>query len=109
VPLLEGKEAARVRQEVKALLQERKSIAGPEELERLTRGVARTLPAAARSPAEAREVLGPPREVLRQVLYRRSVEQWHYDSPLSLCVVLITPKGQPPRVQTVLVPGAGKP
>ena len=95
--------------EVKALLQERKPIAGPEELDLLTRGVARALPAAARSPEELRELLGPPREVLRQVLYRRAVEQWHYDSPLSLCVVLTARKGQPARVQTVQVPGAAKP
>src|SRR5262245_10251994 len=52
VPLLGDKEAARVRQEVKALLLERKPIAGPEELDRLTRGVARALPAAARSVTE---------------------------------------------------------
>jgi hypothetical protein len=109
VPLLGDKEAARARQEVKALLLKRKPIADPEELDKLARDVARALPAAARSPAEVRELLGPPREVLRQVLYRRSVEQWHYDTPLTLCVVLTASKGQAPRVQTVRLPRAAKP
>jgi hypothetical protein len=109
VPLLAEKEASGVRQQVKGLLLKRKQIAGPEELEKLAEGVARALPAAARSPAEVRQVLGTPREVLRQVLYRRALEQWHYDTPLSLCVMFAAARGQPARVQTVQVPGGAKP
>jgi hypothetical protein len=109
VPLVGSRQAARVREQVKALLADRKRIASPEELDLLTRQVARALPGAARSPAEVRELLGPPQQILRQVLYRRYVEQWHYDTPLTLCVVLHALKGQEPRVQTVLLPGAAKP
>jgi hypothetical protein len=110
VPLVREKDAARMRQRINALLRERKQIAGPEEAGGLMRRFAHRLPAAARTPAEVRELLGSPRQVLRQVLYRRSIEQWHYDTtPLPLCVVLEGVKGQIPRVQTVLVPGVSKP
>ena len=64
---------------------------------------------AARTQAEVTEVLGERKRISRQVLYRRSIEQWHYDTPLSLCVVLEAAKGQIPRVQNVLVPGVTKP
>jgi hypothetical protein len=109
VPLVSEKDAARIRQRLNALLQERKQIASLEEASGLMRRVAQRLPAAARTPAEVRELLGSPRQVLRQVLYRRSIEQWHYDTPLALCVVLEGVKGQLPRVQNVLVPGVSKP
>ena len=109
VPLLGEKEAARIRRRVKVLLLERKQLAGPEEPSGLMRRLAHSLPAAARAPEEVRELLGSPRLVLRQVLYRRSIEQWHYDTPLPLCVVLEGVKGQIPRVQNVLVPGVTKP
>jgi hypothetical protein len=108
VPLVSDQEARGIRQQVKALLAERKQIAGPEEQDRLLRDLARVLPAAARTPAALRELLGPPQKVLRQVLYRRYREQWHYDTPLSVCVVLDGARGQEARVQTVLVPD-GKP
>jgi hypothetical protein len=109
VPLLDARQAARVREQVRALLMDRQLIAGPEELELLTRRIAHALPGAARSPAEVRELLGAPKQILRQVLYRRYVEQWIYDTPLTLCVVLHALKGQEARVQTVLRPGAAKP
>jgi hypothetical protein len=109
VPLVDARQAGRVRELVKALLADRKQIAAPGEPDLLTRRFARALPGAARSPAEVRELLGPPRQVLRQVLYRRYVEQWHYDTPLTLCVVLQAVKGQEARVQSVLLPGDAKP
>ena len=109
VPVLGEKEAVRIRQRINALLLERKPFAEPEEADELRRRLARSLPAAARTPAAVRELLGPPRLVLRQVLYRRYVEQWHYDTPLNLCVVLEGVKGQGPRVKNVLVTDAGNP
>ncbi len=107
--LADAKDAARLREQVKQLLLDRKRVAGPEELDALARRLAVVLPTATRSPAEVQEVLGPPRSTARQILYRRYVEQWHYDSPLSLCVVFDARKGQEPRLQTVHVTGAGKP
>ncbi len=109
IPLVDARQAARLRELVRTLLAERKQIAGPGEPDLLTRRLARALPGAARTPAEVRELLGPPKQILRQVLYRRYVEQWHYDTPLTLCVVLHAQKGQEARVQTVLLPGASKP
>jgi hypothetical protein len=109
IPLVEPKHAARLREQVKALLADRKQIAGPDEPDLLTRRVARALVAAARSPTEVSAVLGPPKQVLRQVLYRRCMEQWHYETPLTLCVVFVAIKGQEPRVQGVLLSGRAKP
>jgi hypothetical protein len=31
--------------------------------------------------AEVREILGPPRRISRQILFRRHLEQWHFDDP----------------------------
>jgi hypothetical protein len=105
IPLLGAKDAARIRGRVNALLTERKPVASPEDPDGFIRRIARGLRGAAQTPAEVRELLGPPRQVLRQVLYRRYVEQWHYDTPLALCVVLEGAKGQIPRVQNSFVPG----
>jgi hypothetical protein len=104
IPLVGAKDAARMRGRINALLLERKPVAGPEEPDGPIRRIVRGLRGAARTPAEVRELLGPPRQVLRQVLYRRCVEQWHYDTPLTLCVVLVGVKGQIPRVQNIFVP-----
>ena len=109
VPLVAGKEGRGLRRQAKALLADRQVTSSPQERERLLRGLARVLPAAARTPAELRELLGPPRQVLRQVLYRRYREQWHYDTPLSYGVVIEGAKGQEARVHGVLVPVTARP
>src|SRR5947208_3260695 len=33
--------------------------------------------------AEVRRLLGPPKRIARQILYRRSIEQWIYEGPVS--------------------------
>jgi len=52
-------------------------------------------------PARVRELLGPPKSVARQILYRRYLEQWTYDQPAALRVVFHCPKGQEPRLKEV--------
>ncbi len=103
------KEAKKLRERVQEVLRERKPDADPADQERFARRLAEALPRTIRTSAELREVLGPPRTISRQILYRRLVEQWHYDRPLPLCAVLDTLKGQEARLQTVHVIGLSKP
>ena len=51
--------------------------------------------------AEVRRLLGPPARISRQVLYRRSFEQWTYDDPRSMRLELDCVKGQEPRVLSI--------
>jgi hypothetical protein len=106
--LADDKEAKTIRQQVKGLLRERKRAA-PEDLDKLARRLTSVLPLAARTPKEIEEVLGPPAQTARQILYRRYLEQWHYEEPLPLCVVFDCLKGQEPRLLNVLLVPAGKP
>jgi hypothetical protein len=109
VPLAEDREAAKLRPQVRQLLIEKKQSAAADDLRQLALEVAVALPKTVRTQAEVQEVLGPPRQVLRQILYRRYHEQWVYDSPLPLCVVFDCPKGQDPSLLTVHALASGKP
>jgi hypothetical protein len=100
-PLAGEPSARRLRQRVSELLAGQKRDASVAELEALAGRLACTLPEAVRSAAQAREVLGPPHAVARLILCRRYVEQWSYDSPLSLCLVFDCRTGQEPRLQAV--------
>jgi hypothetical protein len=104
-----AKEARMLRLQVKKLLAERNRPAPPEESEQFARRLLMVLPQAARTPAEVQEVLGTPKQTARQILYRRYLEQWHYDAPLPLCVVFECRRGQEPRLQSVLPAPAWKP
>jgi hypothetical protein len=53
------------------------------------------------TPAEVRQVLGPPQRVARQILYHRYLEQWVYNAPTSVRVEFDFPHGQPPRLVSV--------
>jgi hypothetical protein len=54
--------------------------------------------------AEASKLLGAADVTSRQILYRRYVEQWSYDSPQGLWIELDCVKGQHPRVVAVHLP-----
>jgi hypothetical protein len=86
--------ARRLRQQVFLLLKEQRQTATKADLDLLAMRMARALPASAHSAAAVREVLGPPVQIARQVLYRRHLEQWIYDHPVPLCVVFDCLKGQ---------------
>ena len=100
-PLAEEEAARKMRHRVHDLLTGQKANATPAELETLAGRLAVVLPRTVRSPAEVREVLGLPRHVARQILFRRYVEQWAYDAPLPLYVVFDCRKGEEPRLQSV--------
>jgi hypothetical protein len=53
------------------------------------------------SQAEVRELLGPPRHVARQILYRRYLEQWLYDAPNAVRVEFDCVRGKAPQILTV--------
>lgn len=48
------------------------------------------------SPERAKELLGPPVRVSRQVLLLRSLEQWHYGPPHQVRLTFEQPRGQKP-------------
>jgi hypothetical protein len=58
---------------------------------------------------EVRPLLGPPKRVARQVLFRRYIEQWTYDRPLALCINFNCIKGQEPHVLSVHELGLPRP
>ncbi len=103
------KEAKKLRQRVQEFLRRRKQDADPADQERFAKRFVEALPRTIRTPVELRDVLGPPRTTSRQILYRRLVEQWHYDRPVPLCAVFDTLWGQEPRLQTVQLAGLSKP
>jgi hypothetical protein len=53
------------------------------------------------TPTQVRSLLGPPRRVARQILYKRYLEQWQYDTPLSVVVEFDCVKGRDPHVLNV--------
>lgn len=58
-------------------------------------------PAVGMSAAEVRKLLGPPKRIARQILYRRYLEQWTFDAPIPRVIELECVKGQDPRVVTI--------
>jgi hypothetical protein len=61
------------------------------------------------TPAEVRDRLGPPARVARQILYRRHIEQWVYDTPAARRVEFNCVRGQEPYVLHVVPPAPGRP
>ena len=53
------------------------------------------------TPAEVRQMLGPPARVARQILFRRHLEQWVYDQPEAVRVEFNCVRGEEPYVLTV--------
>ena len=46
------------------------------------------------SPDQVRRLIGAPRSVCRQILYRRCLEQWQYDSTFPVRLEFDCPRGQ---------------
>jgi hypothetical protein len=53
------------------------------------------------TPDEMLQILGEPHQVSRQVVYRRCLEQWHYEQPVPLCVVWSIPRGENSHLHSV--------
>ncbi len=102
VPLADATAANGLRREVGRLLAQ----VPANDREALAVKVAPLLAAAASTPAELQQVLGPPDTVSRQAVYRRCVEQWRYDAPLPLCVVWQAESGREAQILTVHPLGA---
>ncbi len=51
--------------------------------------------------ADVRRVLGPPKHIARQILYRRYLEQWVYDGPNSVRIEFDCVRGKEPQILTV--------
>jgi hypothetical protein len=81
-------DAAVLEKERHQLLQTLLGRAGRPEAERIT-------------PALVRRAFGNPRNMARQLLYQRYLEQWAYGPPLSLRLEFDLAAGQPPRLINV--------
>jgi hypothetical protein len=51
--------------------------------------------------AEVRIALGPPKQIARQILYRRYLEQWVYDAPNAVRIEFDCVRGREPQILTV--------
>jgi hypothetical protein len=54
-----------------------------------------------KTPAEAEDLLGKPKQIARQILYGRYLEQWTYEDPLPVRIEFDWRKGQEKQIQTV--------
>jgi len=52
--------------------------------------------------SEVRRLLGPPKRIGRQILYRRYLEQWVYDGPKPVRIEFQCVRGEEPKILTVL-------
>jgi len=53
------------------------------------------------SQAEVQRLLGPPKRVARQILYRRYLEHWVYDGPNAVRIEFDCVRGKEPQILTV--------
>jgi hypothetical protein len=99
---LEGQESLRLLERVAQTMKS----ARPGTQASLRRRFIETLAEKARSPADVLLVLGPKTEkqVSRQLLYRRYLEQWIYESPAPAVILLDYQKGQDPVLRTIFIP-----
>lgn len=61
------------------------------------------------SAAEVQALLGRPKRISRQIVYRRYLEMWTYEQPSLVWVQFTCTKGQEPSVINVHPPGAARP
>ena len=87
-----------LRKMIMTLAGEKKVDFDPQDL---ARKLADALPRVVKNLEELTEVLGPPKQVSRQIFYRRYREQRVYEFPLRLVVVLETITGQEAKILIV--------
>ena len=56
------------------------------------------------SAQDVRQLMGTPNRVVRQLLYRRHIEQWVYENPQHLRIGFNCVRGEDPGVTAVLTP-----
>jgi hypothetical protein len=97
VPLADAAAAVELRRRVAKVLAE------VPEAERATWAgkIVPLLAAAAPTPDDLRVLLGPPPRISRQMVYRRAIEQWTYETPLPLCITWQAAAGQEMQMQAV--------
>ena len=107
--MAEDSAARRLRQQVHKILSGERKTATAAELNARADRMAAILPSIIRSDKEALEVLGPPARVSRQILFRRYVELWTYETPLPLLVEFDFRKGQDAHLLAAQVNRSKKP
>jgi hypothetical protein len=98
-----------LRKNVQNLLKAQSADLPRDGLESLEAKIAQSLPAMLSTPGEVEEVLGSAKQVSRQILYRRYLEQWTYQQPLALVVLFECRQGLQPRLLSVQVRKANDP
>lgn len=68
----------------------------PEDAPAANRGVSKGMPA-----SKVIEIVGQPRRIARQILFRSHVEQWSYEEPIDLRIELRGVRGQEAQVVSV--------
>jgi len=97
VPLADAAAAV----EIRRLIAKKLADVPPAEQLELAREVAPLLGAAAPTPDDLRLLLGSPAGISRQMLYRRAIEQWIYETPLPLCINWHAAAGREMQMQAV--------
>lgn len=98
VPLANQEAGQRLRRQAHELLLEQVLNRTGVELQQLSEPLVKILPQVARTPEELEELLGSRKKIGRQIVYRRYLEQWFFDHPLPLCVILSARRGEELRV-----------
>lgn len=102
LPLVDDAAARALRRQAAKLL---KALPAAEHAEMAVK-LSRVLAGSGQHPEEVEELLGKPATVVRQMVYRRHVEQWQYELPVPLVLRWVAERGQEPRLQAVSpVPG----
>jgi hypothetical protein len=98
----EPKEATKHLMKVIKVLENEKTLARGERAD-LMRRLARVMQEKLRLPHDVETVLGPQatRQVARQVYYRRYLEHWIFEAPVSLWVTLDCSKGSDPVIRGI--------
>jgi hypothetical protein len=95
VPLADEAKAKILRQETHQKLLAATQPLAPAARFQLAHQFAKLLPTTLHTPDEVAEVLGRAKTVSRQLLYRRYLEQWSYQTPLPLVLTFDHRKGLP--------------
>jgi hypothetical protein len=75
------------------------SFSGPASQSLADEGKAK--PRAGMTADETRKLLGPPKRISRQILYRRYLEQWTYDEPIVLRIEFNCVRGEESKIVSV--------
>ncbi len=104
--MVEAKEGRRLLRKVIKVIQKH-----PQEMAPWQGRFASLLPSLAASKEDVLAIFSPaaPKQIARQIIYRRYLEQWHFDRPFPITIFFDGRKGKDLRVRLVLLGDEGSP